>query len=45
MDPTKHIKAAFGDLLMQITVLQAELEYYRRQLADLEDSVKDDKNT
>lgn len=43
MDPAKHIKAVFGDLLMQIAVLQSELEYYRRQLADLEDSAKNDK--
>jgi len=35
MDPTKYIKALFGDLLMQIAILQQELEDCKRQLQEL----------
>lgn len=34
MDPTTQIKALFGDLLMQIAILQAELELTKEQLAE-----------
>jgi hypothetical protein len=35
MDPTTQIKGLFGDLLMQIAILQAELELTKKQLAEL----------
>jgi uncharacterized small protein (DUF1192 family) len=34
MDPTTQIKALFGDLLMQIAILQSELELTKKQLAE-----------
>jgi hypothetical protein len=42
MDPTLQIKTIFGDLLMQIAVLQAEL---RQCQQELEQYRQDDKNT
>lgn len=35
MDPTTQVKALFGDLLMQIAILQVELELTKKQLAEL----------
>jgi hypothetical protein len=34
MDPTAQIKIIFGDLLLQIAILQAELELTKKQLAE-----------
>jgi hypothetical protein len=33
MDPTTEVKAIFGDLLMQIAILQAQLKDAQHQLA------------
>jgi hypothetical protein len=34
MDPTTQVKALFGDLLMQIAILQTELELTKKQLSE-----------
>jgi hypothetical protein len=42
MDPTVFVKSLFGDLLMQIALLQAELDACKQELAKVKTAVKDE---
>lgn len=44
MDPTLQVKAIFGDLLMQIAVLQAQLENCQRQLESVRPEIFSDQS-